>query len=512
MRIGLILATVFALVASRAQAQNTASADGLDAYIRKSMAQWQVPGLAIAVVRDGKVELARGYGVRELGKPDKVDADTLFGIASNTKAITAAALGKLVSQGKLDWEALAADHVKALRLDSPYVTESITLRDLLVHRSGYCDPGAMWYTSDDSDAIERLRYQNSDYGFRAQFCYNNMTYLAASRFIADVSGKSWNEYVAQYLFKPLAMNRSTTTAAELTASSDVASPHGMIDGKPAVIQRYWAHNMDIDAPVGGINSSANDMSHWLQMLLADGTFDGQSVVDAKIIKTMESSQIVIPADGEIGREIRAWMPGGKFYTYGLGLFVQDYAGHVLVWHAGDIDGMASALALVPDQNLGIVVMTNMDHANARFGIVNRFLQSTLGSTPHDVGNDLYVAMRNKERKADAARRKLAATRKPHAKPPLALSAYAGNYRDDFDGNARVSVESGRLFLRLGNPDFSGILQHWHDNTFRVAWQNRFYGDKYITFDLDDSGKPSKLRIDSYGLQFDRAADAKPETK
>ncbi len=507
----LLAALLVSLFTIPALAQGPESLNGLDAYVAKSMAQWQVPGLAIAVVKDGKVVLARGYGVRELGKPDKVDADTLFGIASNTKAFTAAALGTLVSAGKLDWDARVVDHVAAFRLDSPYVTQSITLRDLLTHRSGYCDPGAMWYTSDDNDAIERLRFQKPEYGFRAHFCYNNMMYLTASRFIPAVTGEGWDTYVAEHLFKPLAMNRTTTTDAELAASSNAAAPHGLIDSKPEPISRYWPHNMDIDTAVGGINSSANDMSHWLQMLLANGKYNDATVVDAAIIKAMETSQIVIPADDEIGREVRAWMPGAGFYTYGLGFFVQDYAGHILVWHAGDIDGMASALVLIPDAQLGIVVMTNMDHANARFGVVNWLLQSSLGVSRHDVGNDLHVAMRNDQQRADAANNKLADTRNARSKPSLALSEYVGKYHDNFNGDALVSIANGGLFVRFGNPDFSGVMQHWHDNTFRVTWRKRFYGNDYATFDVDAFGKPSQLRFESLALQFARAEAANADT-
>jgi CubicO group peptidase (beta-lactamase class C family) len=265
MKIRATMLFAFATVLSNAPAMASPPPSDLDAYVHQTMLQWRVPGMAVAVVKDGKVVLARGYGVRELGKPDKVDADTLFDIGSNTKSFTAAALGTLVSAGKLDWDAHVVDHIKDFRLRSPYVTQELTLRDLLSHRSGYCDPG-MWYTSDASDVIQRMRYQKPDYAFRAHFCYNNIMYLTAARFIPAVTGESWDHYVAEHLFKPLAMTRTVTTDAEVAASSDVAAPHGMVDGKPVVMSRYWGHNMDLMSPVGGINSSANDMCRWLLML------------------------------------------------------------------------------------------------------------------------------------------------------------------------------------------------------------------------------------------------------
>lgn len=487
-----------------AAAQPPVRLTGLDVYVHKVMKQWQVPGLAIAVVKDGKVVLARGYGVRQLGKPEKVDADTLFDIGSNTKAFTAAALGTLVAEKKLTWDAPVAEYVKPFRLSDPYITQSITLRDLLTHYSGYCDPSLMWYTSNDSDVFERLQYQKPEYGFRAHFCYNNITYLAASKFIPAITGESWNHYVADRLFKPLQMTRTVTTSAEVSAANDVAMPHALIDNKVTVIKRYWSHNMDIAAAVGGINSSANDMSHWLLALLDDGRYDGKSVLDPAIIKAMETPQVIVQADSEVGRTVRAWTPGSHFYTYGLGLFVQDDGGHMMVWHAGDIDGMASALAMIPDAHLGVVVMSNMNQSDARFSIMLHILQQYLGMPQHDMNDALYTQAQKSIRLEQAQEKKLAATRKPGS-APLPLSAYAGPYDDKFYGPATVILEGGHLVVRLGNPDFTGDLVHWHDNTFRVTWRDRLYGQNYLTFELDAYGKPHDLVVAGMPLHYERVA-------
>lgn len=474
----------------------------LDTYVRQTMQQWQVPGMAVAVVKDGKVVLAQGYGVRELGKPGDVDADTLFDIGSNTKSFTAAALGKLVASGKLDWDAHVADHIKDFRLSSPYVTQELTLRDLLSHRSGYCDPG-MWYTSDASDVIQRMRYQTPEYAFRARFCYNNIMFLTAARFIPAVTGESWDQYVTEHLFKPLGMTRTVTTAAQVAASTDIAVPHGMVDEKPSAIRRYWAHNMDLASPVGGINSSANDMSRWLLMLLADGSYDGKTVLDKAIVAAMETPQIPVPTDSGVGKEIEAWMPGGSFYSYGLGLLTNEYAGHTLVWHAGDIDGMASAMVMVPDQQLGIVVMTNMNESGSRIGVMMHILQQYLQQPADDIGATLYARAQKNEATAKAADQKLAATRKPDSRPPLPLPDYAGKYADKYNGTAVVTLEKGRLVLSLDNPNFVGDLQHWHDDTFRVSWRYRYYGDNYITFAQDVAGATDKLSLPQMSLDFTR---------
>lgn len=485
-------------------ASTPANLHALDGYVQQVMHDWHVPGLALAVVKDGKIMLARGYGVRELGKPGKVDADTLFDIGSNTKAFTAAALGTLVASGKLKWDTPVVDELPSFRLQNPYVTQNLTLRDLLAHRSGYCDPGAVWYTSDASDIVRRLRFQKPEYGFRTTFCYNNVQYLMASRFIPAITGKTWNDYVAAHLFQPLGMDRTVSTEAGVAAATDVATPHGMIDGKPAVIHRYWPHNMDIFAAVGGIWSSANDMSHWLKMLLADGKYGGTTVLDSKVIRAMETPQMPIQSGNGVGDEIRAWMPGGTFHTYGLGLFMQDLRGHELVWHAGDIDGMASALVLVPDAQLGVVVLSNMNQANARFAIVARVLQTMLDLPQHDPGPALLSRAKKELAESDAMDKKLAATRAADARPPLPLAGYAGTYADKLDGEARIELAHGRLVLHLGNPDFTGDLEPWHGNTFHVTWRYQFYGDDYATFDVDAMGKPARLSLAEASLHYQRA--------
>jgi len=475
----------------------------LDSYVQRTMHDWHVPGLAIVVVKDGKVLAARGYGVRELGKPGKVDADTLFDIGSNSKAFTVAALGTLVSSGKLKWDAPVVDELKGFKLESPYVTQNVTLRDLLTHRTGYCDPGAAWYTSDAGDSIKRMRWQKPEYGFRTTFCYNNVQYLAASHFIPAITGQSWNDYVAAHLFQPLGMARTVSTDAAVAASTDVATPHGLIDDKPAVLHRYWPHNMDIFAAVGGIWSSANDMGHWLQMLLADGKYEGKQVLDAKVVDAMETPQMLIQAGTGVSNEIRAWMPGGTFYTYGMGLFVQDDGAHQIVWHAGDIDGMASAVVLVPKAQLGIAVMSNIDHADARFAIVAHVLQAMLDLPSHDLDPALLAAERKDKAEGAAMDKKLADTRVANARPSLPLADYAGTWSDKMDGEAHVTLEHGRLVLHLGNPDFTGDLVPWHDDTFHVTWRYKFYGDDYATFDVDALRQPAKLTLMGMGLHYER---------
>lgn len=509
--LGAALALFSTLGMSAARAGQAPLAD-LDTYVHEAMTQWKVPGLAVAVVKDGHVVVVRGYGVRELGKPGRVDADTLFDIASNTKAFTAAALGTLVTAGKLQWDDPVIKYVPGFRLDNPYVTAEITLRDLLSHRSGYCDPG-MWYTSEDTTAnlVARLRFQQATFGFRAHFCYNNVMYMVASLYIPAITGESWHRYVATTLFAPLGMKRTVSTAAAVAAASNVARPHGEVDGKVEVIQPYWSNNMDVFAAVGGINSSVNDMSHWLLMLLADGRYQGKQVLEPAIIQSMETPQSLIQKnDPALGGWLNTQTPDAQFYDYGLGLFMQDYGGHKVVWHAGDIDGMASSLALVPDEHLGVLVLSNMNGNRAPEGVMFHVLQSYLGLPHRDVSAAIYAYAHKESSGGDALSREMAAAGHTGANAPLPLADYAGTYSDPFYGTALVGQEGGHLVLRFGNPMFVGDMQPWNGNTFRVRWRYRFYGEAYITFDIDELGKPTRLVIAQSPAHYERAPQAKSQ--
>ncbi|MDE2345314.1 MAG: DUF3471 domain-containing protein, partial [Gammaproteobacteria bacterium] len=293
------------------------------------------------------------------------------------------------------------------------------------------------------------------------------------------------------------------TDAAVEVATDVAIPHARIDGKLRVIRRYWANNMDVFAAVGGINSSVNDMSHWLEMLLADGQYDGRKVLDPAVIQSMETAQIPIPAHTWIGDWLRTQTPGSHFYAYGYGFMLQDYGKYKVVWHAGDINGFATAMVLVPSLHLGVIALSNMNQNRAPEGVVFRVLQDYLGLPHFDVSQALYDARQKAEAKDKAAMAKLAATREKNARPTRPLSAYASDYQDKFYGTAKVSLEQGRLVLRLGNPDFTGDLEPWHDNTFRVVWRDAYYGKDYVTFDLDAMGTPETLRFASAPMHYQR---------
>jgi hypothetical protein len=240
------------------------------------------------------------------------------------------------------------------------------------------------------------------------------------------------------------------------------------------------------------------------LLLADGRYQGRNVLEAAVIRSMETPQSLVQTDSDLGGWLNTQTPDSQFYAYGLGLFLQDYGGHKLVWHAGDIDGMASSLALVPDEHLGVVVLSNMSGNRAPEGVMFHVLQSYLGLPRRDVSAAMYTFIHKGDSQAAAASRKLAAAGHAGAKAPLPLADYAGTYSDPFYGTARVGQEGGHLVLRFGNPQYVGDLQPWNGNTFRVRWRYRYHGDAYITFDVDALGKPTRLSVAQSPAHYDRA--------
>ena len=504
-KLSLMLVAVYLAATGAAAQPAPAPLSDLDAYVQKIMHDWQVPGLAVAVVKDGKLVLARGYGVRELGQPGKVDPNTLFTIASNSKAFTAAALGTLVSAGKLHWDDPVTQYLPRFELSDPWVTRHITVRDLITHRSGYCDPIFMWFTTgfDREQIIQQLRYDKPAYDFRARFCYNNAMYLVASDVIPAISGQSWEDYVHTHLFTPLDMSRTNTSIEAMNAATDTAAPHALVGGKVTVIRRY---NTDAMAPIGGINSSINDLSHWLLMLLNNGNYNGKNVLNPDIIAQMETPQMIIPVGSGIGSWLHAMSPASQFLNYGLGFVVEDYGGRKLVMHDGDIDGMASALGMLPSEHLGVVVLTNMDHDDARNALLYHIFDAYLGLPPRDVESALLKMSKDQDAQDQAEKSKLAAAYVP-GPAPLPLSDYVGDYSNDLNGTVRVTLENGHLVLRSGNPDFIGDLVHWNHSTFRVKLRYRFYDeafDQYVTFDLDAKGQPMELRYYDLPARFMRA--------
>jgi CubicO group peptidase (beta-lactamase class C family) len=488
----------------------------IDEYAAKAGQDWKVPGFAVAIVKDDKVVFAKGYGVRELGKPDAVDKDTLFAVASNTKAFTAAALATLVDEGKISWDDPVTKYLPYFQLYDPLATREMTVRDLLSHRSGLATFGGdlLWYetTYPREEVIRRVRYLRPTYGFRGHYGYQNIMFLTAGEIVPAVTGKSWDEYVREKFFAPLGMTRTVTTFKQLSASQNVATPHNEFDGKVRVIHYS---NVDSAGGAAAINSSASEMAEWVRLQLGRGTYGGKRIFSADRSRDMWTPNTVVAGVSESAEKFN---PTVHFNLYGMGWFLSDYRGHKVVTHSGGLDGMTSRVALLPEENLGVVILTNSETPLQSF-LWYKVFDVFLGAPRRDWSADYMARVKAAKERGDAEAKRLEDARVPNTKTSLPLPAYAGTYGGQMYGDAKVTEENGRLVLRLlPSPNYVGDLEHWHFDTFRIKWRESVvypYPRGWVTFTLDPQGKVSEMKLDVPNpdfdfkeLEFKRAADAR----
>jgi len=459
----------------------------LDAYIEKARANWQVPGLAVAIVKDGKTVFARGYGVKQLGGRERVDTDTVFAIASNTKAFTAAAVAILVDEHKLEWHDRVAEILPYFQLYDPWVTRDIRVEDLLCHRVGLrtFSGDLLWYGTSYSreEILRRARYLKPEYPFRDGYGYSNLMVLAAGEVVAKKAGMSWDEFVRERLFMPLGMRRTTTTVRNLAALGNYATPHASFESPVASIG--WV-NWDSMAPAGGIISSVNDMSRWLLLQLGGGTIDGRRIFSEAAQREMWEPHNVMsgPAPMERGAE-------SHFSMYGLGWVISDFRGRFTVSHGGAYDGMFSEVWMMPEERLGVVVLTNCDRGVGR-PILNRVRDVFLGLGERDYSAEALARNRN----ARTARKEQPLAQTAH--PPIGLEQYAGTYGGPMYGDATVAREGGRLVLKLlPNPDFVADLTPIGEDAFTLKWRKRFafFAGGRAQFLVDPRGRVTEMRLD-----------------
>ena len=494
---------LFAPLSQFAHAQSTdPRLKEIDEYATKAMRDWQVPGFAIAIVKDDKVIFAKGYGVRERGKPAPVDERTLFAIASNSKAFTSAALAMLVDEGKLKWDDPVTKYLPEFQLYDPYVTRELTIRDLLSHRSGLATFGGdlLWYETnyDRKEILRRIRYLKPTSSFRSRFGYSNILFLAAGEIVAAVSGKSWDDFLKERFFIPLGMAKTVTSIRAFKAGDNVATPHNEMDDRIRVI-RY--SNVDGVGPAGAINSSVAEMAEWLRLQLGRGKYNGKQFFSMATSREMWTPHIMLP----ISEQGEKFIPTRHFYTYGLGWFLYDYHGRKVVSHGGGLDGMVSQVGMIPEENLGVVVLSNSETVLPS-SLVNRVFDLFLGVPFRDWSAE-FLAQRKATREARKDdEKKLEAERAKNTQPSLPLERYAGSYTGQMYGEAQVTEENGRLVLRLvHSPNFVGDLEHWQYDTFRVKWREGIvypFPKGFVTFTLNARGHVDEMKIDVPNPDFD----------
>jgi CubicO group peptidase (beta-lactamase class C family) len=480
----------------------------LDALVARTMKVFEVPGIALAVVKDGKVVVAKGYGLRRLGEPAAVDSRTLFGIASNTKVFTATALGLLVEEGRIGWDARVIDYLPGFQMWDPFVTREMTIRDLLVHRSGL-GLGAgdlLWWptsTYDRKEIARRLRYIQPATSFRSAYAYDNVLYLIAGEVIEAVTGKVWEDFVSERILAKVGMTGSNVRHSAAMGGGNVAATHARVEGAVRPVKPFESDNTN---PAGGINSSAEDMAKWMNVLLAKGALpDGSRLFSDRTFRQLTT--IVTPlGSGTPPPELAPLK--SNFNGYALGLGIREYRGQKVVTHTGGLPGYLSQVTLLPDIGLGVTVLTNQESGEAFSSITNSIVDHYLGAPKTD-WTGAYAAVTAREQAEIAeSLKKAGAVRDANSKPSLALDKYAGAYTDAWYGDITIALENGKLVMRFGHtPDLVGDLEHWQYDTFIARWRDReLRADAYVTFALNPDGTIAQAKMRAVSPETDFSFD------
>jgi CubicO group peptidase (beta-lactamase class C family) len=485
----------------------------LDALAERTLKTFNVPGIAVGIVKDGKIILAKGYGVANIKTGQKVDANTLFGIASNSKSFTSAALAILVDEGKISWDDKVIKYLPEFKMYNDYVTNEFTIRDLLTHRSGL-GLGAgdlmIWPDGHDftpKDIVKNIQYLKPVSAFRTKYDYDNLLYVIAGELVEKVSGKSWCEFVETRIMEPIGMTKSACSWNRLKDTTNTIVPHVPTNGKLEVIPRYTNHIFDAAA---GIYSSVNDLSKWLIVQLNEGKYgNGQQLFSKSQHDEMWKPQTIMPTTNTKPYKT-------LFRNYGLGWRVEDINGHLQVSHSGALDGVFTQTLMIPEINLGIIVLTNQQSGASFSAISNTIKDSYLGIKNPDHVVTLSADRRKKEDDADKITDEVwttAANNLKNKNLKTDFKKYVGSYTDNWFGAVSIFEKKGKLyFASKRSPRLSGEILYYKDNTFAVKWNVRsFHADAFIFFDADGNHFKMKaispltdFSYDFHDLDFNRA--------
>lgn len=480
----------------------------IDSLAERTLRAFQVPGMSVGVVKDGRLIHARGYGLRALGKPEKVDENTLFGIASNSKAFTAAALGMLVDEGKLRWDDKVRDVIPEFKLYDPYVTENMNIKDLLTHRCGLgLGAGDLMFFPDSAhfsvqQAIHNLRFLKPVSAFRTKFDYDNLMYITAGEVVARVSGMSWFDFIEKRFFAPLGMGSSAAQYNRIKDKSNTIEPHAICDHKLQVISH---HNSELMSAAGTIFSNITDLSKWLICLMNNARYGEQNspLFSQKVLSEMLTPQTIIPVSS----------PGTyntHFNAYGLGFFLSDVKGYKQVSHSGGLPGNVTQITMIPELGLGIIVLTNQQEGLAFRAVTDAIKDAYLGVSGVD-RVALYAAARNKNLAAakhlmDSVYATVNAQIKPKSRPDLSL--YAGSFNDPWFGTVSLSMQGNKLrFSSALSPKMKGELLMYRGHTLLLRWDDRsFDADAWVRMDTDTDGKPVGFKMEAISPMTDFSFD------
>lgn len=477
-----------------------------DEWIESGRKDWSVPGMAVGIVKDGEVVYAKGFGEKRLGSKAAVDANTVFSIASVSKNMTAAALAVLVDEGKIGWDDKITTHIPWFQFKDPWVTDQITIRDALTHRVGLgriLGNRLQFMTESSRDEVlYQMRYMDFEKPFRSNFVYNNIMYSLAGQIIQYTDGRTWNQFLQEELFEPVDMTHASTSITALENQENVAYPHQEINGKVVEISR---RNWDNAAPAGGVNASINDLNKWMLMQLqTPGTYENKTIVSRQAMNEIHKPQMLRGQTDAMGAQ----------NSYGFGWSVTDYKGKRVITHGGATDGFNTAMYLLPELNVGVVVVGNTFN---RFGnaVAYQVMDSFIGEIDRD-WNEYFLSNYKKQyNQAQKARKEIDDARIKKTKPTLLLDDYVGVYKSEAYGKVVVKKQGKNLKIKFwDNSDLKGDLEHWHYDTFRNSWENKALREDFLQFQLNKKGgvesleyefslRPKVLQVGAYPSDYMR---------
>ena len=474
----------------------------IDEYANTVINTWKGrsgAGMAIAIVKDGKVVLEKGYGLRDITKTDKVDENTLFAIASNSKAFNTAALAILVDEGKLKWDDKVSLYLPDFKLYDPWVTSELTIRDLITHRSGLdtFSGDLLWYdtTYSTDEMLRRVRYLKPVSSFRTRYGYQNLMFIASGRIVEKVSGMKWADFIKSRILVPLGMDRTTLSVRDM--KDNYAMPHNESGGTLRPLPPGF-----LDAGIGavGLNASVHDLSKWIRLQLGRGKFEGK-----QIFSEQQSWQMWSPVTIQnISEAASKNNPTRHYLAYALGWSTYDYHGRKVIGHGGGLDGMLSNTVLIPEEKVGFVVLTNSE-SPAYQVMANKIRDVFVGAPKRDWNAEAEKNVAAGRAAAAEENIKIDAARIKDTKPSLGLDGYAATYRSDMYGDVTVTSENGKLVLRmLPSPNFVADLEHWHLDTWEIKWRPTVHYNfprGFVTFTIDKEGKTDQLKIDQPNNDF-----------
>ncbi|WP_076417424.1 serine hydrolase [Colwellia sp. UCD-KL20] len=480
--------------------------------IINAMNVFNVPGVAVAIVQNNQIVFSQGFGVKEYGKSDQVTPDTLFGIASNTKAMTVALLAQLVDQYKISWQTKIVDVLPEFQLYNDAVTQDFTLIDLLSHRSGLgmgTGDLLIWpnTTYTNKEVFDKLKYLPQAASFRTEFAYNNLMYIVAGKVVEKITGKPWSDVIQSNLFNGLGMYNSFASFSQLgDKQKDIATPHVFIEKELIVAKSHYLEGF---SSAGSVISTVNDMSLWLKILLNLGKINSEKTTRFKLLYTSnQAKKMWQPHTLRTVSEAATEYDKTHFSAYGLGWFLNDFQGVKLVHHSGSMQGMVSKVALIPEKNLGVVILTNQESRAALNAIYREVFEAYLGLAEKD-WVEYYYQQENRILKQEKKRlNKIESHLAELSSPPLALEKYAQTYVDKWYGEVKVQLKNNKLLLQFNNtPALKGELIHYKNNTFIVRWHDRkLEADAFVSFVVTSEGSISYTTMEAISYLTDFSFD------